>query len=100
MASRGEGQDLGMSRRSSRCKGGVSRGREELPPGNATMKRGSPTTERAGSRVIQAQGKSSSRRLVKKWCKWITKMNRRAFSALRVIRIQGELTSRMPQDFT
>ena len=27
-----------------------------------------------GSRVIQRQGKSSSRRLVKKWCKWITKI--------------------------
>ena len=26
------------------------------------------------SRVIQAQRKSSSRRLVKKWCKWITNM--------------------------
>ena len=50
VGSRGDRQDEGMSRRSSRYKGGVSRGREELPQGNSTMKRGSPTTKRAGSK--------------------------------------------------
>ena len=46
----GDRQDERMSRRSSRYKGGVTRGREERPQGNSTMKRGSPTTERAGSK--------------------------------------------------
>ena len=44
---RAEGE--GMSRRSSGYKGGVTRGREEQPQGNSTMKRGSPTTKRASS---------------------------------------------------
>ena len=39
-----------MSRRSSRYKGGVTRGREEQPQGNSTMKRGSPKTKKAGSK--------------------------------------------------
>ena len=65
VGSRGDRQDERMSRRSSRYKGGVTRGREELPPGNSTMKRGSPTTERAGSRVIQAQGKFDFNMVVK-----------------------------------
>ena len=48
--SRGDRQDERMSRRSSRYKGGVTRGREEQPQGNSTMKRGSPTTKKAGSK--------------------------------------------------
>ena len=45
-----------MSRRSSRYKGGVTRGREEQPQGNSTMKRGSPTTKRAGSKSNTGAG--------------------------------------------
>ena len=45
-----------MSRRSSRYKGGVTRGREEQPQGNSTMKRGSPTTKKAGSKSNTAAG--------------------------------------------
>ena len=45
VGSRGDRQDERMSRRSSRYKGGVTRGREEQPQGNSTMKRGSPTTK-------------------------------------------------------
>ena len=65
MASRGDRQDERMSRRSSRYKGGVTRGREDQPQGNSTVKRGSPTTLKVGSRVIQAQGKLSLRMLLK-----------------------------------
>ena len=68
-----------MSRRSSRYKGGVTRGREEQPQGNSTMKRGSPTTKKAGSRVIQAQGKFDSNRRVKQFGKWGRKMGRGKF---------------------
>ena len=50
--SREDRQDERMSRRSFCYKGGATRGREEQPQGNSTMKRGSPTIERAGSRVI------------------------------------------------
>ena len=66
VGSRGDRQDERMSRRSSRYKGGVTRGREEQPQGNSTMKRGSPTTKMSALRVIRAQGKSRSRWLVKK----------------------------------
>ena len=45
-----------MSRRSSRYKGGVTRGREERPQGNSTMKRGSPTTKRAGTKSNTGAG--------------------------------------------
>ena len=54
--SREDRQDERMSRRRSRYKGGVTRGREELPPGNSTMKRGSPTTERAGLKSNMGAG--------------------------------------------
>ena len=36
--------------------------------------RGSPITKKAGSRVIQRQGKVDFKGLVKNWCKWVRKM--------------------------
>ena len=56
VGSRGDRQDERMSRRSSRYKGGVTRGREEQLQGNSTMKRGSPTTKKAGSKSNTAAG--------------------------------------------
>ena len=56
--------DERMGRRSSRNKGGVTRGREEQPQGNSTMKRGSPTTVKVGSKVIQAHGQFTFNMLV------------------------------------
>jgi len=63
-----------MSRRSSRYKGGVARGREEQPQGNSTMKRGSPITKKAGSRVIQRQGQFDFDMLVKIFSFSVTKV--------------------------
>ena len=54
----GDRQDERMSRRSSRYKGGVTRGREEQPQGNSTMKRGSPTTLKVGLKSNMGAGKN------------------------------------------
>ena len=45
-----------MSRRSLGYKGGVTRGREEQPQVNCSMKRGSPITENLGSRSNTGAG--------------------------------------------
>ena len=61
VGSRGDRHDERMSRRSSRYKGGVTRGREEEPQGNSTMKRGSPITKKAGSKSNTGAGELASR---------------------------------------
>jgi hypothetical protein len=54
--SRGDGRYERMSRRSLRYKGGVTRGREDQPQVNCSIKRGSPITKMFACRVIWRQG--------------------------------------------
>ena len=61
---------------SPRLMGGLAGGRVRSRNSRGIPKKKSCSlnTGLPGSRVIQAQGKSSSRRLVKNWCKWVRKM--------------------------
>ena len=62
-----------MSRRSSRYKGGVTRGREEQPQGNSTMKRGSPKTKKAGSKSNTGAGEIQ----IKQACQKVGKIDQK-----------------------